>query len=122
MMPDRLEQERKDFEIWLRTVCFQKPPDHSKDLAWMAWRHVAERPATEAFCTCDADETTGWTDDIAFIPRCNVCGAVVKSAAVRRASKPLPVEALVAAMDCLDAYDLDDYADQLRALIEGAKP
>jgi hypothetical protein len=31
--PERLDE----FEVWLRTVCFQKPPEHAYDLAKSAW-------------------------------------------------------------------------------------
>ncbi len=32
------EGDREAFEVWLRTVCFQAPPDYCKDLAWEAWQ------------------------------------------------------------------------------------
>jgi len=47
-----------DFEEWLRTVCFQQPPDSCRDLARDAWKHQEKRisaleAVAEALCNSD---------------------------------------------------------------------
>jgi len=32
------DEKREQFEMWLRTVCFQKPTPEAHDLAWEAWQ------------------------------------------------------------------------------------
>lgn len=31
-------EQREQFEEWLRTVCFQQPTPEAYDLAWQAWK------------------------------------------------------------------------------------
>lgn len=40
-------RETELFKSWLRTVCFQAPPDAACDLAWSAWKHVAARASQQ---------------------------------------------------------------------------
>jgi len=37
-----VEEQHKEFEEWLRRVCFQKPTPEAYDLAWQAW-HTAQQ-------------------------------------------------------------------------------
>lgn len=38
-----MSEELKNFQVWLRTVCFQKPTPEAYDLAKSAWQQQSEK-------------------------------------------------------------------------------
>lgn len=48
---------------------------------------ACHQPAAQGECTCTVDQTTGWTDDKTFTPRCNVCGLIVGAVVRERAAQ-----------------------------------
>lgn len=63
------DEERAAFEAWLRTECFQAPPDYCKDLALAAWQ--ARATAAEGWRPIETAPRDGKQVLILFGPNCN---------------------------------------------------
>ena len=46
-------EQREQFEKWLRTVCFQQPTPEAYDLAWQAWKAAQQKFAPDPPSACE---------------------------------------------------------------------
>ncbi len=45
-------EQREQFEKWLRTVCFQQPTPEAYDLAWEAWQAAQQSVQSDDCPSC----------------------------------------------------------------------
>ena len=60
------EAKAMTFDEWIKTECFQEPPEYALDLARAAWK--AGRQSLNKFCTSCGKKTDGLTE----CPQCKV--------------------------------------------------